>query len=73
MATGQHKNWTCGRSVIGWSAAGFVAINIVAVNSLTGSRPSGHTHAHNWKWPDRTSKGPSDSLTDRLSLAKLIP
>ena len=46
MATGQHKNWTGGRSVIGWSAAGFVAINIVAVNSLTGSRPSGHTHTH---------------------------
>lgn len=56
--------------MIGWSAAGFVAINTVAVNSLTGSRPGGHTH--DWKWPDLASKGPSDSLIDRLSLALLI-
>ncbi len=56
--------------MIGWSAAGFVAINIVAVNSLTGICPGGHVH--NWKWPDLTSKRPSDSLSDRLNLALLI-
>lgn len=31
--------------VIGWIAAGFAAINIVAVNSLTGSQPGGRAHA----------------------------
>lgn len=36
MATGQRENWNHRRPVIGWSAAGFVAINIVAVNYLTG-------------------------------------
>ncbi len=57
--------------MIGWSAAGFVAINVVAVK-LFDWQPARRTRTHACEWPDHVSKGPSDSLIDRLSLALLI-